>query len=92
MTEVVPLDLDPSEIEKRDPVELQRWFSIIAQQQDAHTADPDNVPELTSAQCRFAITLTRILRRTNTGPAKARAPRKSKAPKMTQDDINKLFE
>lgn len=40
---------------------------------------------------RRACDITRILRRTNTGPAKVKAPRKGKV-KMTQEDIDKLID
>lgn len=40
---------------------------------------------LTAADCRRAVEITRILRRTNTGPAKAKVPSKTAIKKAEKD-------
>jgi hypothetical protein len=93
MTEQIDVTtLDEATLALRDPLELQRLFNDLVAKQAASLDDPENAPELSPAECRFAITLTRILRRTNTGPAKAKGKKKEPKKKTTQADIDAMFE
>lgn len=90
----VPISMDASEVEKVDPLTLQSWFNSISEKQDAYISAPETAPELTPEECKFAILLTRILRRTNTGPAKAKrastkGPTKKAATAAFLDDFLK---
>lgn len=97
MAENLPLSKYPEPYDEAlmalDPMELQRLFQIGAIKQDAHMENPEVNSELTPEECRFMITLTRILRRTNTGPAKAKT-KTAKASKKatTQAAVDKLFD
>ncbi len=87
----LPLAMDEAELAALDPLTLQQWFTFLVEKQDAHNSDPERVPELSSAEARFAISLTQILRRTNTGPAKSRKA-STKKPKLDSAAIDKLFD
>jgi hypothetical protein len=56
------------------------------------TADEVQLLEALPDAMRRAVTITRILRRTNTGPAKAKAPRKSSKKALAQSEIDKLID
>jgi hypothetical protein len=80
------------ELAKCDPLDLQKWFNLGVEKNLAYNANPETAPELTADESRLLITITRILRRTNTGPARAKAPKKASKANVTQDSINKLFD
>lgn len=82
------------DLAKCDPLDLQKWFNLGVEKNLLNTANPETHPELTADECRLMIQITRILRRTNTGPAKAKSAGKGRVSKaaVTQDTINKLFE
>lgn len=60
-----------------DPAALSRRFmELTAKQVKANSGDGE---EISPDECREAIAITRILRRTNTGPAKVKRTKKEKA-------------
>ena len=67
----------------KDVLELQSLFSRLQEKQLSSEV------ELSPLECRAAITITRILRRTNTGPAKAKKPRKTT--EVTDADLDALM-
>lgn len=89
MSELCPL----SEIDmaNADPLELGRQFNALrAKQIEANENGTDG---LTAAESRYAIQLTRILRRTNTGPKKARAASTRVTKKaLSKETLDKLFD
>jgi hypothetical protein len=90
----LPLELldKEDELAKCDPLDLQKWFNLGVEKNLQNTANPETAPELTADECRLMIQITRILRRTNTGPAKPKGAKKASKSAVTQDSINKLFD
>lgn len=84
--EFIPDDQLPT----TDPLELSRQFNELRAKQIA--ANEGEGEGLTAAESRYAIQLTRILRRTNTGPKKARAAGKPKKEKITKEQLDHLFD
>jgi hypothetical protein len=85
----VDLSLSSDQLAALDPLTLQAMFSELHEKQLA--ANRGEGDGLTAEESRFAISITRILRRTNTGPAKAKTTR-AKKPKITATDIDKMFD
>ena len=82
------MSIPEAALPETDPLELERLFSCLRDKQLAANAG-EGAP-LTADESRYAIAITRILRRTNTGPKKARAA-STKKKKMSSDDLAKLL-
>lgn len=74
-----------------DPIDMRKHFEACVAKSQAATKSGGALPDLSPRESRAAIHLTRLLRRTNTGPARAKGAKKPKKAELTAAAIDSLM-